>query len=98
MSLRRYANKRDTSEVDIVECLRKAGCAVYRLDKPCDLIVLYRGVVRLVEIKTGKRGKLTEAQEAFRAIWPLLVIRDVDGALKALKDWSITPASTKQAA
>lgn len=86
--LRTFANKRDRAEPEIVDALRKAGCLVYRLDKPCDLICCYRGSVYLVEIKTGKRGKLTKAQESFRAIWPLHVIRDVDEALETLKTWA----------
>lgn len=99
MTLRAHGNKRDKSEAAIVETLRKAGCSVYRLDKPCDLIILYRGAVHLVEVKSGRRGKLTEAQDAFRAIWPLYIIRDVDGALEALRQWSAlrSPAMTEKA-
>jgi hypothetical protein len=85
--LRAYGNKRDASEAGIVEVLRVAGALVYRLDRPCDLLVYYRGVIRVVEVKTGK-GKLTENQKEFRKHWPLHIIRDVDGALEAVKLWS----------
>ena len=91
MSLRPYKNKRDASEMAIVDCLRKAGCSVIRVDRPCDLLVGYRGVAHLVEVKTGKRGKLTKAQSDFIQAWrgsPVYIIRDVDGALSTLSLWN----------
>lgn len=41
MSLNRYAKRTDTSQEKIVEALRAAGCQVYIIGKPCDLLVRY---------------------------------------------------------
>lgn len=88
MSLRAYANKRDSSEPSIIEVLEKAGCKVKRIDEPVDLLVKYRGALRLVEVKTGK-GRLTKRQKDFiEEGWPVNVIRDVDEALLVLRLWN----------
>lgn len=90
MTLRSYANKRDKNEAEIVEVLRKAGCSVFRLDKPCDLLVGFRRQIFLVEVK-AKKGKLTKAQSEFAQTWrgpPVFIIRSVDGALETIKRWS----------
>lgn len=87
MTLRSYANKRDANEPEIVEALRKAGCSVVRLDKPVDLLIGYRGVTHLAEVKTDK-GKLTKAQDDFRKSWQgsyFYILRDVDDALTMLR-------------
>lgn len=90
MPLRSHGNKRDASEAKIVDCLRSAGCSVERMDKPCDLLIGFRGETFLVEVKTGK-GKLTDSQSDFKAKWrgsPVFIIRDVSGALETLKLWT----------
>ena len=55
-----YAKARDINERDIVEALRVVGAAVQRLNEHGvpDLLVSYRGVLHLLEIKRplGKRG------------------------------------------
>lgn len=78
--LRRFANKRDMTEKAIFGTLRALGVTVYPLNKPVDALCLYRGSIYLIECKT-KRGKLTEAQEAFAAAWPIHVLRTVDDAI-----------------
>ena len=68
MSLNRYNAKRDDNEKLIVEALRASGCSVARIDTPCDLLIGWRGLCLLAEVK-GPKGKLTPAQEAFAASW-----------------------------
>lgn len=89
MGLRRFHNKRDLSEAAIVETLRAAGCSVYPLDKPGDLLVGYLGVTHLLECKTGK-GKLTETQEKFQREWrgDYWIIRTVEEAIEVLNLWA----------
>lgn len=86
--LRRYANKRDAIEGDIVEVLQRCGCSVTRLDKPVDLIVGLRGVTYLIEVKSGTKGygkSLNEAQQAFSDAWrggPVITLRSIDDAVR----------------
>lgn len=61
-------NKRDANEAEIVSRLRAHGMSVYPIDKPCDLLVGYRGRTYLVEVKAPK-GKLTRTQQEFTALW-----------------------------
>lgn len=58
--------RRDDAEAPIVAALRAAGAIVRHLDglDLPDLMVLFRGKVHLIEVKTGKR-KLRLGQETF---------------------------------
>lgn len=79
----RYAARVDANQAAIVEALREAGCVVWVLGLPVDLLVGKNGRTVLVEVKT-KRGKYTELQQSFMASWtggPVATVRDVDGAL-----------------
>lgn len=76
MGLSRYANQRDSNEKEIVQALERIGASVYRLDKPCDLLVGYRGVNWLIEVKLpkGPRGgeshsHLNDSQVDFQRGW-----------------------------
>lgn len=62
----RHAAKRDASEPAIVEALENLGCHVIKFnDKDvCDLGVLYRGTITLMEVKTGN-AKLRPGQQEF---------------------------------
>jgi hypothetical protein len=80
MGLRRFANRRDANEPHIIAALEALGCLVHRMDKPVDLLVLHRGTVHLVEVKTTK-GKLTQDQRDFAEGWPITVLRSVDEAI-----------------
>jgi hypothetical protein len=76
MGLSRYSNQRDGNEKNIVDALLQIGASVFRLDKPCDLLVGYRGMNFLIEVKLplGPKGgqahsKLNEWQEEFEMTW-----------------------------
>lgn len=83
MSLKRYAAKRDATEGEIVDALRKAGATVLRLDV-FDLLVLYRNRLFMLDAKTAK-GRTTLTQEAMIAQgWPLTYVRTPIEALTAI--------------
>lgn len=65
--LRKYANKRDSNEPEIIDTLKAQGFSVKTLDGPSDLCVGLPWLTALVEVKNGKKGKLTKAQKDFIA-------------------------------
>jgi hypothetical protein len=81
----RRAARIDSTHTEIVRTLRQLGVAVYNVKKPVDLIVYYRGVTSLVEVK-GTDGRLTKAQVEFIAEWPgpVLIVRTPDDAIRAV--------------
>ena len=88
MSLARYAKKRDLSEPAIVAALEAAGCKVWKLDRPFDLLVGRAGRFSVLECKSGK-AKPTDAQaDEIRACQagglPVYVVRTPEEALQAI--------------
>ena len=81
MKYQGYNPKRDANEPEIVEALQAVGASVLRADD-VDLIVGYRGVNYLMEIKTPE-GKLNKKQQKFFRSWKgqVNIIRTVDQAL-----------------
>ena len=74
MALRRYGNKRDEIENDVVGALEAAHCTVYKLDLPLDLLVARimpdgRRHTMLLEVKAPGVGRLTPAQQEFIKTW-----------------------------
>lgn len=91
MSLARHAKQRDQNERPIIEGLIAIGCTVIQLDKPCDLLVGYRGRNVLIEVKLplGPRGgsshsELNDDQEEFRTTWrgQFAVARSLEEAIE----------------
>lgn len=84
MSFRRRAGggKRDAVEAEIVSALEAVGARVWRVSGTSnpDLIVLWRGIWRPLEVKSGKDGRLTRNQQDLA--WP--VVRTVDEALAVI--------------
>jgi len=66
--VRRYGNRRDANEQEIVDALEAIGATVYRLDRPCDLLVGYRAHNFLIEVK-APTGRLTRGQREFMRTW-----------------------------
>lgn len=95
MSIARHAKQRDANEAAIVLALHAAGCLVWRLDQPVDLLVYRRRDPAwfLLEVKLppGPRGgtgssKLTAGQRKFFALAPhnTAVVRTPIDALEAV--------------
>lgn len=90
MKKRGYARKRDANEAEIVAALERVGATVAELDKPVDLVVGYRGVNFLLEVKNGNQPpswqRMTEDQQRFFDTWQgrAAVVRNVDEALEAI--------------
>lgn len=79
----RRAARVDANQAAIVSALRGAGCSVWVIGLPVDLLIGKAGKTVLVEIKTAK-GRYTPLQQEFMATWqggPVATIRDVEGAL-----------------
>lgn len=84
--IRRPLHRSDAARGPIVDALRDVGIRVYDLGEPCDLMTLWRGVVRLLEIKSSSKKKLTEAQKKFFQEWndgPVYRVETVEQALEA---------------
>lgn len=64
MTLNRYAQRQDGNAAELIKLARQIGMSVEYIGRPVDLVVVYRSVVHLVEIK-DKYGKYTPAQEDF---------------------------------
>ena len=88
----RRAAKVDGNQAIIVELLRKAGASVYVVGLPVDLLVGYRGITTLVEIKDpasryGKRG-LNDNQKEFVASWlgsPVVILDSIESTQSFLR-------------
>ncbi len=78
-------NKRDTTEIQVFAILRAHGFDVYPLHTPCDAIVGRNGVTHLVEVKSGPKANLTDAQKAFIARWRGSTVYVLDGVDSAKK-------------
>lgn len=91
--------RRDESEAAVIRALRAGGATVYQLsarDVP-DLLVGYRGVTRLVEVKTD-RAKLRPGQAAFALRWlgaPPVVCRTAPQAVALLRKWETESQETR---
>ena len=75
--------KRDTIHREVRDVFRSCGWSWLDLadvggDCP-DALVCRRGVLKLLELKTGA-AKLKPGQQQFAAEWPVIVIRSVDEA------------------
>ena len=88
----RYAAKVDEPHKSVVDALRRCGCQVISLAAlgkgvPDLLVRLPRKGLSdlwLLEVK-GHRGRLTEDQKRFHALWPeVLIVHSPEEALRAL--------------
>lgn len=58
MSIKRWATRKDSVQKDIISALEAAHCEVWVIDRPCDLLTLFRGRWMPLECKTPqKNGK-----------------------------------------
>lgn len=90
MTIWRRAAKRDTAESAIVKALEAAGCRVWRLSKPFDLLVGRCGRFVVLEVKTGKRLRKDQAHQTAELVecrlsgLPVYVVRTPEDALQAV--------------
>lgn len=68
--MRRYADRRDTNEPAIIAYLERLGCKVAQVSQKGlpDLMVSQgplKSIVIMLEVKSGKQGKLTADQKIF---------------------------------
>lgn len=101
----RTAARKDANKDAIVQALRAAGASVYDLKMPVDLLVGYQGKTVLMELKDGKKPpsarKKTPAQIKFWDEWKgatLVLVTDVESALRVLRVVSANPARVEGAA
>ncbi len=88
------AARADANQPEIIMALKKAGATVtslHRVGMGCpDLLVGFRGVNHLLEIKDGHKPpsaqKLTPSQQGWHRDWrgKAVVVRSVEGALAAI--------------
>ena len=84
------ARRVDANQTEIVEALRAVGASVFLLHAVgcgCpDLLVGFRGVNYLLEIKCGRHAKLTQAEQRFFVAWNgrAEVVRTVDDVYKVI--------------
>lgn len=83
----RRAARTDANKQEIVDFLRAAGCSVYDLKQPVDLLIGKHNRTVLCELKDGRKPpsaqRFTKAQESFLATWrggAVVTIRDIEGA------------------
>lgn len=81
----RYAARVDRNQQEIVQALRDAGCYVWVIGLPVDLLVGYNGRTYLVEVKDGPKKVLTRLQQDFFGNWIGGSLHRIDGPEDALR-------------
>ncbi len=87
MSMPKYAQRRDANEPEILRALRGLpGLQVWKLGRPCDWVMRYRGKLFLIEIDNpaSKYRKRDPEQLQFLAEWEVPLVRTIDDALRVL--------------
>ncbi len=82
----RIAPRRDLNEPEIIGALEKAGAIVCPLDWTCDLLVRFRRLWHVLEVKT-ETGKLRDSQVKLIAkldVGAVQVVRSAEEALRAI--------------
>jgi hypothetical protein len=67
-----YHSKVDANQPEILRCLRKAGISykpVHQIKGFCDIVVGFKGVNYLFEIKVDHKKKLSKAEQEFSDGW-----------------------------
>jgi hypothetical protein len=77
--------RRDETEPAIVDALESVGAKVERLDRPCDLLVWFRGMVRVIEVDgIAERRQRDEKQKRFLHEWQVPLVKTPEEALRAI--------------
>ena len=85
----RHNPQRDANEPEIIEALKAKGAIVWRLNGKGipDLLVGYKSVTILAEVKTAK-GKTKPAQDVFFGTWSggkACIVKTVEEAISLLE-------------
>jgi hypothetical protein len=84
----RPRTRRDANEGVIAAALRSAGARTWELDQPFDLLTLYGGVFRLLEVKRPGEKPSERQQELLGTLQalgaPVYVVRTPEDALQAI--------------
>lgn len=83
----RRAARVDANQAAIVKALRDAGCYVWILGLPVDILVGYNNQVFLCEVKDGPSKHLTRLQQDFFGNWTggsLYRLNSVEDALRMI--------------
>jgi len=81
----RHAARVDANQQAIVAALRDAGCYVWIIGLPVDLLVGYQQHTYLMEIKTTSKKRLTGLQADFFQNWAGGTLCRVDSPQAALQ-------------
>jgi hypothetical protein len=86
--VKRYADKPDTNQPEIVDALRAVGAKVYIISYPLDLLVAFREIFYIIEVKSQGEKLSTSQQKTVLEMWDagcmVHVVYDVDEALQAI--------------
>ena len=83
----KYAKARDLNEPEIIKALQAIGCIVEQLDNLVDLVTLYKGRVRFIEVKNPDGLNVeSEEQKAFFKLWPGGFARTAEQAIRIVTD------------
>jgi hypothetical protein len=82
----RQTGTADANQAEIILAIEKIGGHVYDIDKPVDLLVEFRGIWLVIEVKT-KKGKLEDSQKRFfeKVRAPAFIVRDIEEAVAAVQ-------------
>lgn len=91
----RWARRVDDNHREVVGMLEALGCRVRSLASVGqgmpDLLVLCDGVIRLVEVKDGRKSKsrraLTPAEQAFGSRWPVSLVECREDCVALVEAW-----------
>jgi hypothetical protein len=78
--------KRDSNEAQIVRDLQRVGAMVWRLSRPCDLLVRFAFRLYLLDVSNPLYPNRKREQEQLRAFeeWGVVVVTTSDEALRAI--------------
>lgn len=88
----RRAGRTDGNHAEIIAALRGMGAQALYIQRPVDLLVGYRGVNVLLEVKDGRlppsARKLTRMEQAFLDTWPgrVCVVTSPEEAMTAVAE------------
>ena len=78
----------DLNQPEIILALEKIGCKCFEIEQPVDLLIEFRGLWVLIEVKNKKgKNKLTPDQDRFfeKVKAPAFIVRDIEEAVAAVQ-------------